>query len=737
MWCEQLEDRITPSGLPPFAFNDSYSVVHDRTLSVSSPGVLSNDTDPEHDALTAVLVSGPAHGSLTLNSNGSFSYTPSSGYTGSDGFQYKANDGTSNSLSAATVTISVTNTLPVGVADSYSGSHDRTLSVSAGSGVLANDTDADGDTLTASLVGGVSHGSLTLNSNGSFSYTPTAGYTGSDSFTYKANDGIGNSGTTTVSLSVTNATPVANNDTYVLHNGSLSISSPGVLSNDTDADGDTLTASLVSGVSHGSLTLNSNGSFSYTPGGGFTGSDSFTYKASDGIANSSNATVTINAPTLSWSGTPTGTWSSSPVSPPTVTTPSDQSKAEGDSVSLSISASDPNSYTLSYTADNLPDGLSINSSSGAITGTVGYDAAENFDGSYTSTVIVTNDHGASTSVSFGWTISDTPRVPVVTTPSDQTNAAGDTVSLSITASQPDSDPLFYDTDGLPSGLTIDNDSGVISGTIDPSAASNTAYSVTVSVTDYVPATPQTTTTTFNWTVGAPTPGPALDTIANQTNAAGDYVDLPLSATDSGGYPLTYVVSGLPAGLSADPSSGAISGTIANSAASGTPYSVTALVSDGQTSASQTFTWTVGAVSLTNPGDQANLDSDTVSVAVTAADAGSSTLTYSLTGQPSGLSIDSSTGVISGTLGSSAHTSSPYSVTVTASDGTYSNSAAFSWIVDRVALDNPGDQQALEGTSRVAVADRYRLRRHAHVQRHRPAQRPEHQLLDGRHHRHTR
>ena len=162
--------------------------------------------------------------------------------------------------------------------------------------------------------------------------------------------------------------------------------------------------------------------------------------------------------------------------------------------------------------------------------------------------------------------------------------------------------------------------------------------------------------------------------------------------------MTHLISGLPAGLSADPSSGEITGTVANSAVSGTPYIITALVSDGQASASQTFTWTVGAVSLTNPGDQANLDSDTVSLPITATDAGSSTLTYSLTGQPSGLSINSSTGVISGTLSSTAHASSPYSVTVTASDGTYSSSAAFSWEVDRLALDNPGDQQAIEGTS---------------------------------------
>src|SRR5207253_3031103 len=89
-----------------------------------------------------------------------------------------------------------------------------TLTVAA-PGVLGNDSDVDGDSLTAVLVSGPAHGTLTLNANGFFSYTPAADYTGPDSFTYKASDGLVLSNLATVSLNVT--APVAGNDSYIAH----------------------------------------------------------------------------------------------------------------------------------------------------------------------------------------------------------------------------------------------------------------------------------------------------------------------------------------------------------------------------------------------------------------------------------------------------------------------------------------------------------------------------------------
>src|SRR3989441_129703 len=140
-----------------------------------------------------MVVSRPPHGTLSLNSDGSFSYTPALNYNGPDSFTYKANDGQADSPTNATVSITVTPVNdPPGTSggivadDSYSTPEDTTLTVAA-PGVLANDTDVDGDPLTAILVNGPAHGTLSLNSDGSFNCTRTLLYTSPYSITYNAN----------------------------------------------------------------------------------------------------------------------------------------------------------------------------------------------------------------------------------------------------------------------------------------------------------------------------------------------------------------------------------------------------------------------------------------------------------------------------------------------------------------------------------------------------------------------
>ncbi len=190
----------------PVASNDSYSTNENTALNIAAPGVLSNDTDANSDPLTAIKVSNPAHGTVTLNSNGSFVYTPASNYNGSDSFTYKANDGKGDS-NVATVQITVnaasTNQLPVANNDSYTTRKNQNLSVAA-SGVLSNDTDGNSDPLTAIKFSNPANGTVTLNSNGSFVYNPNSAYVGPDSFTYKANDGKGDSNVATVNITITN-----------------------------------------------------------------------------------------------------------------------------------------------------------------------------------------------------------------------------------------------------------------------------------------------------------------------------------------------------------------------------------------------------------------------------------------------------------------------------------------------------------------------------------------------------
>jgi VCBS repeat-containing protein len=280
----------------PIAVADAYAATEDTPLVVPSPGVLANDNDAEGAPLTAVLVRGPASGILTLNSDGSFTYTPRPNYSGVDSFTYQASDGVSLSAPVAvTINVGAANDAPLANPDAYSVEGDTPLVV-AGPGLLANDVDTEGDVLGAGVASGPYNGTLTLNSDGSFTYIPDLGFTGTDSFTYQASDGTATSApaTVTITVGVSNTVPVAVGDAYgATEDTPLVVGGPGVLGNDTDADGDPLTAVLVRGPANGTLTLNPDGSFTYTPGPNFNGADSFTYQASDGLDQSAPVTVAI------------------------------------------------------------------------------------------------------------------------------------------------------------------------------------------------------------------------------------------------------------------------------------------------------------------------------------------------------------------------------------------------------------------------------------------------------------
>jgi hypothetical protein len=200
--------------------------------------------------------------------------------------------------------------------DAYTVRHDHALTVAA-PGVLGNDLNLLGGT-TAVLNATPTHGTLALRSDGSFTYTPSAGYVGADTFRYHAHDFLVNSNVATVTINVTNAAPIANADSYTASTGiQKSVPAPGVLGNDTDADGDPLSAQLVDGGGNGSLDLNADGSFTFKSGGSFVGDRTFTYRVWDGHAWSGVATVTI---TVSGPG-PTPTPAPAPTPTPTPTGP--------------------------------------------------------------------------------------------------------------------------------------------------------------------------------------------------------------------------------------------------------------------------------------------------------------------------------------------------------------------------------------------------------------------------------
>ena len=283
--------EIRPVNDPPTVVNDSYSTSEGLVLNVSAAnGLLANDSDVESNPLTAVVRSQPSNGVLALNTDGSFTYTPNSGFSGTDQFRYGADDGSDET--EGTVTIVVDSS--IGENDeTYTVNEDASLIVNAAQGVLANDPGAN----EATLITAPAAGTLNLASDGSFEYTPPGNFSGLATFTYEASDGASNTTTSTASITVVevNDAPVAVDDSFsVNEDETLAVDAAGgVRPNDSDVDDSSLTAALIQPAGNGTVFLQPDGSFTYNPNTDFFGEDTFVYAVSDGSLTSNNATVTI------------------------------------------------------------------------------------------------------------------------------------------------------------------------------------------------------------------------------------------------------------------------------------------------------------------------------------------------------------------------------------------------------------------------------------------------------------
>jgi VCBS repeat-containing protein len=428
--------NTTTTNQTPTAAADSYSTSFNTPMSIAAAGILSNDTDPQGKPLTAVVATQPAHGSLTLGADGSFTYTPTSGFSGSDSFTYTATNGTQTS-DAATVTITVAAASgPTATAHSFSTNQNTPLTVSASSGVLSGASDPQGLSLTAAVAASTTHGTLSLAADGSFVYTPTTTFTGSDSFTYTVSNGTTTSQSATVTITVVASnTPTANSDNYAAtQDTTLTIAVPGVLTNDTDPLGGTLTAAAVGQPAHGSLTLNPDGSFSYTPASGYTGSDSFTYTGANSATQSAPATVTITV---------------SPPNHPPVAAPDSYSVNENgtlqttaaNGVLLNDTDADNQSLTAELISQPAHGNLSLNAD-----GTFVYTPTTNYSGSDSFTYNASDGTAQSSVATVSLTVNHVNQPPTATADSYAVAAGG---VLDVPASQAvlanDSDP---DNDAL-------------------------------------------------------------------------------------------------------------------------------------------------------------------------------------------------------------------------------------------------------------------------------------------------
>ncbi|MFC7672652.1 Ig-like domain-containing protein [Mycolicibacterium sp. GCM10028919] len=292
----------------PEAVNDGYSTSEGSGLTVPAGlGVLVNDNDADADPLIATVVSGPAHGDLVFNPDGTFGYTPDANFNGTDSFTYTVTDQTGgthihgltgllnlftlgafgddghSATAPATVTITVTavDDAPVAVGDIVTVAEDSTATVIP---VLSNDTDVDGGPRTVTAVTQPGHGTVTVIGT-AISYTPAANFNGTDTFGYTLNGG--STATVTVTVTAADDAPVAVGDIVTVVEDSAATVIP-VLVNDTDVDGDPKTITAATQPGHGAVTFTDT-AVSYTPAANFFGTETFDYTLNGG----STATVTV------------------------------------------------------------------------------------------------------------------------------------------------------------------------------------------------------------------------------------------------------------------------------------------------------------------------------------------------------------------------------------------------------------------------------------------------------------
>jgi len=284
--------NVTAVNDAPVAYNDTYTNLEDVPLIVpAAAGVLTNDVDVDGDVLTALLVTNATHGTLSLSTNGGFTYTPNTNYNGSDSFAYRALDGITNSnIATVTINIAPVNDPPLAVNDSTNMLEDVSVTIK----VLANDSDPEGSPLT--LTGASTTNGTAVISGTNVVFRPATNFSGVVVFTYTVSDGV-NSSTANVTVNVTpvNDVPLAYNDTYTtLEDVPLIVpAAAGIFANDVDVDGDVLSVLLVTNVTRGTLNWSTNGGFTYAPNTNYNGSDSFAYRPRDGATTGNIATVTI------------------------------------------------------------------------------------------------------------------------------------------------------------------------------------------------------------------------------------------------------------------------------------------------------------------------------------------------------------------------------------------------------------------------------------------------------------
>ncbi|MDR6844561.1 putative Ig domain-containing protein [Flavobacterium granuli] len=412
-----------------------------------------------------------------------------------------------------------------------------------------------------------------------------------------------------------------------------------VLANDIDSESNPLTAILTSGVSNGTLTLNNDGTFSYTHDASETMTDSFSYKAHDGILDSNIVTVTItvgNKPVISYN--------------------SPQSYTEGITI-MSLEPTNTGGIVTSYSiAPSLPTGLVFNETTGTISGTPTVASVQT---NYT--VTATNSYGSETAT-IAIKVNSAGTKPSISYTTPQTFVIGGAI-VAISPTNTGSPATSYDVvPSLPTGLVLNNTTGIISGT--PTIASvQTDYTITAT-NSYGSGT-----ASIVITVNSAGTKPSISYETPQTFVVGGAI-VAISPTNTGSQATSYAVApSLPTGLVLNNTTGIISGT-PTIASVQTDYTITATNSYGSGTASI-------VIMVNSAGTKPSISYETPQtfvvggaiVAITPTNMGSQATSYAVAPSlPTGLVLNTSTGIISGTP-TIASVQTDYTITATNSYGT--------------------------------------------------------------------
>ncbi|MEP7112360.1 MAG: Ig-like domain-containing protein [Ilumatobacteraceae bacterium] len=503
-----------PTNSPPVATAQSLSTAEDTTTPVT---LVASDADG--DVLTYTAVTEPAHGILSGTAP-NLTYTPTIDYHGADSFVFTASDGSATGLPAAvSITVTAVNDTTVCVDGARSTLEDTVLA----STVTCSDAD---DTALSYTFSDPVHGVVVAGLDGTFTYTPTPNYNGADSFTFTATDGTATSNTATMSITVT-----AVNDTPVVTNPGAQHSVEGATDINvqiaaTDIDNDPL-AYTASGLPTGLTISPTTGVI--TGATGTTGAYTVTVIVSDGTLT---ATTEFNWTINNSNRTPVAA---------SQTVTGDEDVA----IAVTLSATDADNDTLAYTITTPP-------AHGALSGTapnLTYTPAADYHGPDTFLFAANDSTIDSNNAVVSITITAVNDTPSITNPGTQTDLEGETASLQIAASDADDDSLSYTASGLPVGLTINSNTGLITGSTGYSAAGS--YTVTARVSDGV----VTASTTFAWTISNTNHAPvATDT--SLTGIQDNWTAISLTATDADNDTLTYA-------LTTQPAHGTLAGTAPN------------------------------------------------------------------------------------------------------------------------------------------------------------------------------